>query len=52
MKRLPNFHSNVNVENYSPQVEKLLAEWEQCHDESGVRIQPSNRPKADPAVAA
>jgi hypothetical protein len=26
--RLPNFHSDVDADNYSPQVEKLLMEWE------------------------
>jgi len=52
MRKLPDFHSNVDVENYSPQVEKLLVEWEQWRDESGPRIQPGNRPKAKPAKAA
>lgn len=28
MKRLPDFHSNVDADNYSPQVEKLLMERE------------------------
>jgi hypothetical protein len=29
--RLPTFHSDVATENYSPQVERLLAEWDKDH---------------------
>jgi hypothetical protein len=29
--RLPNFYGDVVAENYSPQVERLFAEWERYH---------------------
>jgi len=29
--RYPDFHSDTDADNYSPQVQRLLAEWEVDH---------------------
>jgi hypothetical protein len=53
--RLPNFHSDVDAENYSPQVEKLLAEWDADHAATLESVELRKEPELsqpDMAVAA
>jgi hypothetical protein len=57
MRRLPDFHSDVDVDNYSPQVERLLAEWDQeralfmmreAHSKKAKRRSPNRRRVVSP----